>query len=108
MSAPKDRGEAAAHAARLELATELALKAWQTMTQRFAELSSLKVADHILHEARNNAIDSFEALLDAVKTESDAHRLLQAMRQTNPRRPPPRQNPLARKPNDPRKPKDDA
>jgi hypothetical protein len=81
----RDRGDAAKHAGRRELATEHSIKTWHEMVARYAQLITLGVKDEILNDARSNAVDAFEAMLDSVKSEAEAKRLLQATRQSDPR-----------------------
>lgn len=88
MTKPVDRRTAARHVAELEQETHHHQAFWEEATRRFAALCAGNVQQTILDDARRIAVDAYEALLDSVRNERDALRLLDSM-QRQPRRPTP-------------------
>lgn len=103
MTKPVDRRTAARHVAEMEQVTHNAQAFWEDANRRFALLCANNVQQTILDEVRQTAVDAYEALLDSVRNERDALRLLDSM-QRQPRRPTPphlRYRPPGRPPKDP-------
>lgn len=81
MSPPKTRAEAARHVAQREKVTQRAIEIWQQMTSLYAKHACDRTIDPVTLEAhRFCTVAAFEGMLDAIKTESDALYMLDAIR----------------------------
>lgn len=86
---PSNRVEAARHVAAREQTTARAIQHWHTANDHYAKVVFTGCQPMILEEARVMAICSYEAMLDAIRTERDALSMLDAARRSpNPRKGP--------------------